>query len=50
MEWINESEYIVFKEQGVDYDDELPIKLEKHPSDSDTSDPHFEILIPVVEP
>lgn len=47
MEWLNENEYIVFKEQGVDYYDDLPIKHEKYPIDVDTRDAHFEILIPI---
>lgn len=50
MDWINGSDYIPFKEQGVKYYDELPIKHEIHPSDSVTSDPHFDILIPIEKP
>ncbi|QQK80086.1 GyrI-like domain-containing protein [Salicibibacter cibi] len=48
IDWLKASEYVPFTEQDVEYYDELPIKHEKHPSDSDTSDPHFEIFIPIV--
>lgn len=44
MEWIRDNEYKVFKESGVDYYDELPIKYEKHINESP-----FEILIPIVK-
>ncbi|MFA1822384.1 GyrI-like domain-containing protein [Virgibacillus oceani] len=47
MDWISGSDYVPFKEQGTEYYDELPIKHEIHPSDSVTSDPHFDILIPI---
>ncbi|WP_440895634.1 GyrI-like domain-containing protein [Amphibacillus sp. Q70] len=44
MEWINKNTYEVFKEPGVEYYDELPIKHEKH-----TNESQFEILIPIVK-
>ncbi|MGV6936674.1 GyrI-like domain-containing protein [Paenibacillus sp. CMM36] len=50
LEWLNGSEYVPFKEQDVEYYDELPIKHEKYANNSDSSDPHFEILIPIAKP
>lgn len=50
LDWLGESEYVPFKEKGVEYYDELPIKYERYPIDSDPSDPHFEIWIPIDKP
>ena len=47
--WLANSEYAPYKEPGVKYYDELPIKHERYPADRDKEDPHFEILIPVVK-
>ncbi|GAA0323106.1 GyrI-like domain-containing protein [Oceanobacillus sp. FSL W7-1293] len=43
MKWIKESDYTPFKEEGVDYYDELPIKHEKYLN----GESDFEILIPI---
>lgn len=50
MEWINESDYKVFKEQGIQYYDELPIKHERHINHVDVSNLPFEICIPIEKP
>ncbi|TYS70448.1 transcriptional regulator [Sutcliffiella horikoshii] len=46
-QWFKECDYQPFKEKGIDYYDDLPIKHEKYPVDRDLEDPHFEILIPI---
>ncbi len=48
--WLFDSEYIPFREEGVDYyDPYMPIKHEYYPVDRDPSDPHFDIYIPIVK-
>ncbi|WP_245208144.1 GyrI-like domain-containing protein [Sediminibacillus dalangtanensis] len=46
--WLESSSYRPFKEKGVDYYDDLPIKHERYPADRDEENPHFAILIPVI--
>ncbi|UFT99578.1 GyrI-like domain-containing protein [Radiobacillus kanasensis] len=48
-EWLKESDYKPFQESDKEYFDSLPIKHERYPDDRDLTDPHFDILIPVVE-
>lgn len=45
MKWIKESDYMPFREKGVVYYDELPIKHERYSS----GESDFEILIPINE-
>ncbi|MEK5443422.1 MULTISPECIES: GyrI-like domain-containing protein [unclassified Fredinandcohnia] len=48
--WLFDSEYIPFREEGVDYyDPYMPIKHERYPVDRDPIDPHFDIYIPIVK-
>lgn len=47
--WFFESDYLPYKEMGVDYYDSIPIKHERYPVDRDPNDPHFEIYIPIVK-
>ncbi|MEH7387681.1 GyrI-like domain-containing protein [Bacillus sp. JJ1521] len=48
--WLFDSDYTAFREVGVDYyDPYMPIKHEHNPVDSDPSDPHFDIFIPIVK-
>lgn len=49
QQWLKESGYSIYKEDGIDYYDDLPIKHEKYPVNRDLTDPHFEILIPIVK-
>lgn len=49
-QWFKQNDYIPFREAGVDYFDDLPIKHERYPVNRDLDDPHFEILIPVHKP
>ncbi|WP_445486746.1 GyrI-like domain-containing protein [Niallia sp. 03133] len=49
LQWLKKSEYEPYKESGVEYYDELPIKHERYPNDRDFNNPHFEILIPISE-
>ena len=46
--WFKEISYIPYKDERKYYD-ELPVKHERYPADRDLSDPHFDILIPVVK-
>lgn len=46
-QWFKECEYQPFKEKGIEYFDDLPIKHERYPVDRDLKDPHFDILIPI---
>lgn len=48
-QWFKQNDYIPFREPGVDYFDDLPIKHERYPVNRDLDDPHFEILIPVLK-
>ncbi|MCA1320629.1 GyrI-like domain-containing protein [Bacillus tianshenii] len=48
-QWFKQNDYILFKESGVDYFDDLPIKHERYPVNRDLNDPHFEILIPIAK-
>ncbi|WP_257350647.1 GyrI-like domain-containing protein [Pseudalkalibacillus decolorationis] len=48
-QWVKENDYEPYKETGIDYYDDLPIKHERYPHDRDLKDPHFDILIPVVK-
>ncbi|MFG6149732.1 GyrI-like domain-containing protein [Halobacillus sp. B23F22_1] len=48
-EWFKTSPYVPYREKGVTYFDELPIKHEHYPKDRDINDPHFHILIPIVK-
>lgn len=47
MEWIRGTEYKAFKEQSIQYYDELPIKHERHTNHIDISNPPFAIWIPI---
>lgn len=50
-QWLTENGYSPIKEPGVTYyDPRLPIKHERYSLLSDSSDPHFDILIPVEAP
>ncbi|WP_339254695.1 GyrI-like domain-containing protein [Sporosarcina sp. FSL W8-0480] len=47
--WLKESEYEPLRELDIEYFDRLPIKHERYPHDRDVNNPHFDILIPIVE-
>nr|AAQ83582.1 BH2119-like protein [Cytobacillus firmus] len=50
LQWLFDSDYTVFREDGVDYyDPYMPIKHEHYPVDRDPNDPHFDIYIPIVK-
>jgi predicted transcriptional regulator YdeE len=48
-QWFKDSDYTPYRENDVDYYDELPIKHERYPRDRDINNPHFEIFIPLIE-
>jgi predicted transcriptional regulator YdeE len=48
-QWFKECDYRPLKEKGIEYYDDLPIKHERYPVDRDLEDPHFDILIPVLQ-
>lgn len=47
-QWFKERDYQPFKEESIEYFDDLPIKHERYPVDRDLENPHFDILIPIV--
>ncbi|MEH7226670.1 GyrI-like domain-containing protein [Bacillus sp. JJ1566] len=49
-EWLFDSDYTAYREPGVVYyDPYMPIKHEHCPVERATSDPHFDIYIPIVK-
>lgn len=48
-QWLDGSDYHPFRDAGVTYYDGLPIKHERYSGLSDSTDPHFDILIPIVK-
>ncbi|SET36067.1 Predicted transcriptional regulator YdeE, contains AraC-type DNA-binding domain [Oceanobacillus limi] len=49
LRFIEENHYIPYREEGIEYFDELPIKHEKYPKNQDPINPEFEILVPVMK-
>lgn len=49
LQWLKESDYLPYREPDVEYYDDLPIKHERYPDERDDSDPHFDILIPIMK-
>ncbi|MCG7342566.1 GyrI-like domain-containing protein [Sporosarcina sp. ACRSL] len=47
FQWLQESDYELYREPNVEYYDRLPIKHERYPYDRDVNKPHFDILIPI---
>ncbi|GGF23731.1 hypothetical protein GCM10010954_23210 [Halobacillus andaensis] len=48
-DWFKASNYAPYREKGVTYYDELPIKHEHYPKERNINDPHFDILIPIIK-
>jgi predicted transcriptional regulator YdeE len=49
LNWFENSQYKPYKAANKTYYDSLPIKHEKYPVDRDLTDPHFDILIPIIK-